>query len=106
MRLAERIVKAMTVTTTRSPPGMDNLYIIPIWFFVGLFDTKGVDELSELSLERSCVEGNGDFPIWMLGMLVGRLEGQDDGLTRAGQTTDALHTFDRFDHSTSLEVVE
>jgi hypothetical protein len=85
---------------------MDNLHTIPIWFFVGLFDTKGVDELSELSLERSCIEGNGDFPLWMLGMQVGRLECQHDSLARACQATDALHTFDRFDNSTSLEVVE
>ena len=85
---------------------MDNLHIIPIWFFVGLFDAKGINELSELSLERSCIKGNGDFPIRMLGMQVGRLECQHDGLARAGQTTDALHTFDRFDHSPSLQIVE
>ena len=53
---------------------MDNLHIIPIWFFVGLFDAKGVDALSELSLERSCIKGDCDFPIWVLGMQVGRLE--------------------------------
>ena len=85
---------------------MDNLHIIPIWFFVGLFDAKGVDELSELSLEGSCVEGNSDFPIWVLGMQVGRLERQHNGLSRTSQSTNALDTFDRFNDSPSLEAVE
>src|SRR5215471_9125585 len=106
MRLAERIVQAMTIATARSPPGMDNLHIIPIWFFVSLFDAKGVDELSELSLERPCVESDSDFPIRVLGMQVGRLKCQHNGLARTGQPTNALHAFDRFDNSPSLEVVE
>ena len=52
------------------------------------------------------MEGDGDFPIWMLGMQVGRLECQHNGLARASQPTNALHTFDRFNDSPSLEVVE
>jgi hypothetical protein len=43
MHLAERIIKTMTVAATWSPPCMDNLHIIPIWFFVGLFNAKGID---------------------------------------------------------------
>ncbi len=76
---------------------MENGKLIPIGVIKGEFSIEPVNQISKLLIERTSLKGYSYIPFGKLRVKDGCLLSQNDGLSGAGQSANALRTFRKLD---------